>query len=253
MNYALIATNVLIYLWLKAVTGGDFLGMSDGEGSPYGNALETWGYTPSVGAPLTLFSCMFLHANLMHLGGNMLYLWIFGDNIEARLGPLGYLVAYLATGVVATLAFAWPNADSTHPLVGASGAISGVQGLYFIACPKHRVKMFFWFYMYVNRFLVNARLVMLFWFIMNDVLGLFAAAAHEGGGVAHLAHLGGFASGLLLMLGLRPLVRRIEQAAEGEISEEPHSWRYERPPGQHSYRGRTDRYRPRWRHDAGRS
>lgn len=232
MNYTLIGVNVLIFFWLKATTGP----------GGYDKVLLHWGYTPLDGGILNLFSCMFLHGDILHLFGNMLYLYIFGDNIEARLGPVGFLAAYLATGVVATLAFAGFNADSVVPLVGASGAISGVQGLYFVACPRHKVKLLLWIYWYINVFYWNARWVMLLFLVTQDVIGLLAAGSRVGG-VAHLAHLGGFGAGVLLMLALKPFVPRIEDAAWSE--EQPHSWRYERGSRARLEDGRSARYRSR--------
>ena len=133
MNYALIVMSVAFYVLAlsKGVSGGG-----------YERFVIRWAYNPADPSVPTLFSSMFMHGDWMHLGGNMLFLWIFGDNVEARLGPLLYLVAYLVLGVVATLVFGIFNAGLDEPLIGASGAISGVQGLYWIACPRHKVKVF---------------------------------------------------------------------------------------------------------------
>ncbi len=230
MNYTLIGANVLVFLWLKVVAPTD---------AAYQAALVRWGYIPAEGGLLQLFTCMFLHGGVLHLFGNMLYLYIFGDNVEARLGPLGYLLAYLGTGVAATLVYAGFNAEGTLPLVGASGAIAGVQGLYFVACPRHKVKLLFWIYWYIHVFYWNARLVMVLFLVTQDVVGLLVTDARVGG-VAHLAHLGGFGAGLLLMFVLRPLVARIEAAAQAEDA--PHSWRYGRPPPSTYVGGHSHRY-----------
>jgi membrane associated rhomboid family serine protease len=213
MNYALIAANVVVFLVMKGQAPTD---------EAYQALLEGYGYVPREGRVATVFSSMFMHANLLHLLGNMWFLWIFGDNIEARLGALGYLLAYLAVGVAATLAYGAFNAGATLPAVGASGAISGVEGLYFVACPRHRVKVFVWLYVFVTVVHVNARWIMGLWFVLQDLLPEVArqsaAADPDAGGVAHAAHLGGFAAGLVLMLLLRPLVQRIHRAAQAEIS-----------------------------------
>ncbi len=235
MNYSIIAANVIIF----AVTR---LGSPDAK---FGEILVTWGYTPSEPRFIEIFSSMFLHATWMHLIGNMWFLYIFGDNIESRLGPLGYLAAYLLVGVAATLIYGAFNQDTTLPVVGASGAISGVQGLYFIACPRHKVKLFIWFYFFITVVHVSARVIMGFWFILQDIVPVILNRGPvPGGGVAHLAHIGGFVAGLVLMLLLKPLVRRIEMAEAGEL---PHASRYA---GGHASRyshrrRRRDPYRPR--------
>ncbi len=215
MNYALIAVNVLAFIWMRATYTTD---------AAFREFVGEYGYTPADGSVQTIFSSMFLHADWLHLGGNMLFLWIFGDNIGARLGALGYLLAYLAVGVAATLIFGAFNADSTMPLIGASGAISGVQGLYFIICPRHRVKLFVFLYVYINVLKVNARWIMGLWFVLQDVLPLLVSIEVETGDlVAHMAHLGGFASGLALMLILKPLAPGL---ADAELAEQGHSHRY---------------------------
>jgi membrane associated rhomboid family serine protease len=197
VNYALIATNVAVFVVVVVPTLGDR--------TRYETLMFAWGYLPSLDRPITILTSMFLHGGWMHLLGNMLFLWIFGDNIEARLGAIGYLVAYLAVGAAATLVFGVFNADATLPCVGASGAISGVQGLYFVACPRHRVRVLVWLYFYVTLLSLPARSIMLFWFVLKDLLPVLLRVP---GQVAHMAHLGGFASGLVLMLLLRPLLGR---------------------------------------------
>ncbi len=226
MNYALIAANALVFLFVAAPVLGN---EAQAE-----IVMRRWGYLPSDPTLQTLFSSMFMHAGWMHLIGNMLFLWIFGDNIESRLGSLGYLFAYLGVGAAATLVFGAFNGDTLYPCVGASGAISGVQGLYFIACPKHKVRVFLWLYVFVRVTLVPARLIMGFWFVMNDIVPVVMKLP---GQVAHMAHLGGFASGLVLMLILRPLVARIEEAAAREGK---HAHRYQSQRSQR-YRSRPHR------------
>ncbi|MEZ4241916.1 MAG: rhomboid family intramembrane serine protease [Myxococcota bacterium] len=98
-------------------------------------AVQRWGFRPGAPSAVTLLSAMFMHANFAHLAGNMLFLWIYGDNVEHRIGRLPYLAAYLGTGAVATLGFALVAPDADTPLVGASGAISGVLGMYFLMFP----------------------------------------------------------------------------------------------------------------------
>ena len=205
MNYALIGVNIVVFLWMRSTHAGP---------EAFNGLVLEYGYKPADGSVATIFTSMFMHAGWLHLFGNMLFLWIFGDNVEARLGPLGYLGAYLGVGVAATLVFGAFNAQSTIPLVGASGAISGVQGLYFVACPRHRVKLLVWLYVIVTVIKVNARWLMAIWFVMQDLIPVLVRVdGVPGDSVAHLAHLGGFASGLALMLVLKPLAPRIEAAA----------------------------------------
>jgi membrane associated rhomboid family serine protease len=168
--------------------------------SAYDVFLTRWGYRPGDPSLVTLFSSMFLHGGWLHLLGNMLFLWIYGDNVEHRLGPLGYLVAYLATGAVAAIGYGLivPAADRGIPMVGASGAISGVLGFYFIWFPRNKVRLLiFLFPIFVFTWLVSARLVLGFYLIVENLLPfLLGRGGERGGGVAYGAHLGGFLAGI---------------------------------------------------------
>jgi membrane associated rhomboid family serine protease len=161
----------------------------------YSLFVQKYGYKPGRPDLVSLLFCMFLHAGFLHVAGNMLYLWIFGDNVEYRLGPIGYLVAYLVTGVAATLSFAAFSADSTVPLVGASGAISGVLGLYLVWFPHNQVRVLIWvlFLFFVH---VRAIWVLLAYLVIDNLLPFIATRGSAGGGVAYGAHLGGFAAGM---------------------------------------------------------
>jgi membrane associated rhomboid family serine protease len=151
---------------------------------------------------LTLLSSMFMHGSWLHLGGNMLFLWIFGDNVEHRAGPLLYLVAYLAAGLVGSLAQVLSSPSSPIPSLGASGAISGVLGAYLILFPRNRVTAF------VVRFLVQIpALVAIGMWIALQVLSSLADPTGTGG-VAYMAHIGGFATGVLAGLLFRALPDR---------------------------------------------
>jgi membrane associated rhomboid family serine protease len=151
---------------------------------------------------LTLLSSMFMHGGWLHLGGNMLFLWIFGDNVEHRAGPLIFLIVYLATGLVASLAQILSDAGSYIPSLGASGAISGVLGAYIVLYPRNRVTVFLF------RFLtqVPALVAIGMWIALQLVSSL--ADPTGSGGVAYLAHIGGFAAGLVVGLLLRALPDR---------------------------------------------
>ncbi|WP_428268813.1 rhomboid family intramembrane serine protease [Haliangium sp.] len=173
------------------------------ELSAYDVFLHRWGYRAAEPSLLTLFTAMFLHGGWLHVTGNMLFLWIYGDNVEHRMGHAGYLVAYLACGVVATLAYAafLPASSAGVPLVGASGAISGVLGFYFLWFPKNRVRVLvLLFPIYVDVWKVSARLVLGAYVVIDNVLPLLLTQG--AGGVAHGAHLGGFAAGLGTAFGL---------------------------------------------------
>jgi membrane associated rhomboid family serine protease len=151
---------------------------------------------PMVPAGATLFTSMFLHGGLLHLAGNMLYLWIFGDNIEDRMGRGRYVAFYLLCGVVAALAQALPDPRSTIPMIGASGAISGVLGGYALLYPHAKVLVVVPFIV-LYTFRVPAVLVLGFWFLGQLVSS--ATADPGAGGVAFGAHIGGFLAGLILI------------------------------------------------------
>jgi membrane associated rhomboid family serine protease len=158
--------------------------------------VDRYGYKPGKPDLFALFACMFLHSGFMHIGGNMLMLWIFGDNVEARLGRLGYLAAYLITGVVATLSFALAAGKSNVPLVGASGAISGVLGFYLIWFPRNqiRVLILYFYFLFIH---VRAFWVLGIFLLIQNVLPFLMERGTGGGGVAHGAHIGGFVAGMV--------------------------------------------------------
>lgn len=144
----------------------------------------------------TVVSSMFLHGGWLHLAGNMLYLWIFGDNIEDRMGHLRFLVFYLGCGVAAVFAQAIPAPESVVPMVGASGAISGVLGAYLLLFPRARVLVLVPLGFVLQVIRLPALWVLGLWFLVQLLSSLMAPAGE--GGVAFRAHLGGFVAGLLL-------------------------------------------------------
>ena len=150
---------------------------------------------------LTLLTSMFMHGDILHIGGNMLFLWVFGDNVEHRVGRLKYLVFYLLAGVIASLAQVAVSANSVIPTLGASGAISGVLGAYLVLFPGNRVLVF------LLRFLVRVPAIVAIglWALLQLFLGgsqLFSGV-ETGGGVAYMAHIGGFVFGLIAGLVFR--------------------------------------------------
>ena len=167
--------------------------------------------TDEFPAPLvTIFTSMFLHGGLFHVGGNMLYLWIFGDNVEDTLGHFRYLAFYLLSGVGAALAQIVMNPASSVPMVGASGAISGVLGAYLFLFPHANVLTLVTFGFFIRLVHIPALIVLGFWIVVQLLNGFLSQAARggEGGGVAWFAHIGGFVVGVILLFLLRPRARR---------------------------------------------
>jgi membrane associated rhomboid family serine protease len=159
---------------------------------------------------LDVFTSMFLHAGWLHLLGNMLYLWIFGNNVEDRLGRPAYLGFYLVGGVVAVVGQTLTDPTSEIPMIGASGAISAVLGAYFVLYPGARIQSLVFLGFFYQLIDVPAILVLGFWFVLQVVDGLGALGATTGaeGGVAFFAHIGGFAAGALMALPFRFRDRR---------------------------------------------
>lgn len=154
------------------------------------------GFVPAAPSVADLFTAMFMHAGVLHLAGNMLFLWIYGDNVEHRLGRRGFLAAYLGTGLVSTLAFSVLAGASNTPLIGASGAISGVLGLYALLFPSNRVKVLvFLFPLLMRTILVPAWLVLGLYLLIDNVVPMLLSS---GGSVAYGAHVGGFVAGVVL-------------------------------------------------------
>ena len=161
----------------------------------------------------TVFTSMFMHGGWMHLIGNMLYLWIFGDNIEDSMGHGRFAVFYLLCGVAAVLAQALPDPTSTIPMVGASGAISGVLGAYLLLFPHARVLVAIPFGFYLHTTRLPAGFVLVLWFGLQLLSN--ALSTGEGGGVAFRAHIGGFIAGMVLILLFKRRDVRLFHPARG--------------------------------------
>lgn len=219
VNYVLIALNIIVFIFLQdmgrninftfayatvpaeILTGSDIITESRILRDPYtGQQLEMPGlqYTP-VNVYLTLFTSMFMHGGIAHLLGNMLYLWVFGDNLENVMGHRNYLLFYLLCGVLAGLSHvftsAYFNQSLLIPSLGASGAISGIMGGYMLLFPMRRVYMFVFFF----TFSIPAFLALGVWIIFQVINGLGTLGGQEAGGVAYAAHIGGFVAGFLLV------------------------------------------------------
>jgi membrane associated rhomboid family serine protease len=150
----------------------------------------------------TLFSSIFIHANLMHILGNMLFLWIFADNVEDRLGHIKFIFFYLVCGITGTLLHGITAPGSTIPMVGASGAISGVLGAYVLLFPKARILALIPFFIFFRITYLPSIIFLGIWFLFQFLFGV-SSIGGRGGGVAYFAHIGGFIIGLLLALPFR--------------------------------------------------
>ena len=193
VNYIFIAINVLVFIWQFQV------GQSDPR-LVYQFALIPAQITTGITLPafLHIFTSMFMHGGLAHIGGNMLYLWIFGDNIEDAMGHGRYLLFYLLGGFIASAAHIISSPFSQIPTVGASGAIAAVLGAYLILYPKARVLTLVTFGFFIRLTMVPAVIVLGLWFILQLFQGVLTAGGPDMGGVAFWAHIGGFVAGLFL-------------------------------------------------------
>jgi len=203
INYFLIALNVLVFLWEMSVglntRAFQAFAFEFGVVPRHALAVVTGhSHDPLATAILPIFTSMFLHASILHVAGNMLFLWIFGDNVEDYLGHFQYLLFYLLGGLAAAITHVLLNANSRIPIIGASGAIAGVMGAYFILYPRARVLTWF---PPIFFFHVPAWLMLGYWFLLNFLSGTVnsAEAAQASGGIAFWAHVGGFVAGIVMV------------------------------------------------------
>ena len=199
VTYALLSACVLVFFWQVSL------------GDAAQQAVYSFGVIPSVlfatkslpveleilPAWLTIFSSMFLHGGWMHLIGNMLYLWVFGNNVEDAMGHKRFILFYLSCGMLAALTQAVLNPDSEIPMIGASGAISGVLGAYVLLHPYARILVVIPIGILIYTPWIAAYWVLGFWFVLQLINSLISAS--DTGGVAYGAHLGGFVAGMLLI------------------------------------------------------
>ena len=186
VTYALLALNILFF-FVELIGGDTFIG--------------TWAFVPSrfladpIGDFVTIFTSMFMHAGWVHLGGNMLYLWIFGDNVEDRFGHIKFIIFYLLCGIAATFAQLAFSTGSNVPNLGASGAIAGVLGAYIVMFPKGKVRVL----QGLQVIQIPALIVIGFWIVLQFFSGIGSImTTTETGGIAYMAHIGGFLVGVLL-------------------------------------------------------
>jgi membrane associated rhomboid family serine protease len=183
VTWGLIAANALVFVW-------EFVTPLSMEGIVY-----TYGFVPALGINLRILTSMFLHADILHIGGNMLYLWVFGDNIEDACGHLSFLLFYLLSGVAGSLTMLLIDSTSLIPAIGASGAISGVLGGYILLYPNARIRTLVFGFIIIRFIRLPAYALIGFWFLLQFLYGVTSVTT----GVAYWAHIGGFIAGLLFI------------------------------------------------------
>lgn len=205
VTVTLIVVNILVFLYDKLVGFGAPEALIVYAMIPCTISGQCYYEMPPISPHwLTIFTSMFLHASLLHLGGNMLYLWIFGNNVEDALGHFQFLMWYLLWGVAAALAHVAINAYSQVPTVGASGAIAGALGAYFVLFPTARIRVLVFFFFIIDVIAVPAFLLLGLWFLMQFQFQP---------GVATMAHAGGFVVGAItiLLMGRERVLRRLRR------------------------------------------
>ena len=190
VTYCIIGINALIFVLQFN------LGISDPSAEKA--FIYRFGFIPADFSLITIFTSMFLHGGISHIMGNMWFLWVFGDNVEGVLGHLKYAIFYLMCGLAATISQLLINPNSTIPMVGASGAIAGVLGMYMIRFPHARVHVFAFIIIFFTTFRVPAMFVLGFWFFNQLTNGFGSLRFDTTGGVAWFAHIGGFIAGVML-------------------------------------------------------
>jgi len=202
VTITLIALNIVVFLYELTL----------------GRALDAftlyYGLIPAAFSWFNVFTSMFLHGSIMHVAGNMLYLWIFGDNVEDRMGHGRFIVFYLLCGVAAALGQTITTPDSVVPMVGASGAIAGVMGAYFVLYPRSRIVTLVFVFFFIQTIEIPAIAFLGVWFLMQFISGVGAISSTIGrstGGVAFWAHVAGFVAGITgVALFRRPERQRVE-------------------------------------------
>ena len=210
MTIGIITLNILIYLYQLSLSPEAGQALLDRYGAipallmhPFSPDLLIAKIAPALPPALTVFSSMFMHGGFLHLLGNMLYLWVFGNNIEDTLGHSRFLIFYLVCGFFAAFFHTLSDMNSTIPMIGASGAIAGVLGAYILLFPRANVSTLFIFIIFIKVIKVPAVLILGLWFLIQ-----LLNAGTEGGSIAWYAHLGGFLTGLILVRFFKPAGRR---------------------------------------------
>jgi membrane associated rhomboid family serine protease len=204
VTIAIIVLNALGFLYE--------IGLTDPELKQF---VVTWGVVPAQFNLVSAFTSMFLHGGWMHIIGNMLFLWIFGDNVEDRMGHGRFVVFYLLSGLIAAMAHVWSDPTSVVPTIGASGAVAGVMGAYFVLYPHSRILTLIPIFFFIQIVEIPAVVFLGLWFLLQLVSGVGSALLPAGsgmtGGIAFWAHVAGFAAGAVLILAFRrPERARVE-------------------------------------------
>jgi membrane associated rhomboid family serine protease len=200
VTLGLIIINVLVFLFELTL-------------SPYGHEIfqQHYALIPARPVPSTFVTSMFLHTGFLHIGGNMLYLWVFGSRIEDAIGSAKYLVFYLACGIAGALVHFLVNLGSPIPTVGASGAIAGVMGAFLLMYPRAKIDTLIIIVIFVTRMQLPASLMLIYWFGVQLVDGLFSIGnTFHQSSVAFFAHVGGFLAGMALVSLFRGPQRRMD-------------------------------------------
>jgi rhomboid family protein len=230
VTVGIIVLNVLVWLLLESAGSGTAVAsaacrlglipgevlrtLSPGTRVPLGRGLVCVTETPHYA---TIFTSMFVHGGWLHLIGNMWFLWVFGNNIEDSMGHARFVVFYLVCGVAAALTQMLTNAHARVPMIGASGAISGVMGAYILLYPRVRVHTLLFLGFFVTTVALPAYIILGYWFVLQLLLGTVGSVSQAEGGVAFWAHVGGFLAGLTLIRGFAsPALTARRKAPEAE-------------------------------------
>lgn len=216
VNVAIIISCVIIWLYELTLSQLD-INRFFIEHGVIPARLSAWLDQPSgIGEPLTVVTSAFIHAGWLHLGGNMIFLWVFGDNVEDALGHAGYLLFYLVSAVGAVALEVYIDSGSVVPMVGASGAIAGVLGAYLVLHASATVDVIIPWIWFFGTFKVPAAFMIGFWFLLQLANGIATiGTSGASSGVAVWAHVGGFGTGFVILLALRPFIRRPPPRSRG--------------------------------------
>ena len=202
VTVTIIVVNILVFLFqfsLDKFTRNDF--------------VHAFGFVPDRFQWVDIFTSMFMHGGWMHVIANMMFLWVFGDNIEDILGKMKYLLFYLACGVAAALSHYLMNPDSRIPMIGASGAVAGVMGAYMVKFPRSKIVMLVFILVFFTTFEMPALWALAYWFVLQFFSGVGSlGSAADRGGTAYVAHVGGFLAGILLIYAMKPKERFLSRA-----------------------------------------
>lgn len=195
VTIGIIVLNILVFLYeISSPSGMEKVAYTYGAIPQY---ILTFDKVQPIHPALTIFSAMFMHGGVFHIAGNMLYLWIFGNNIEDKLGHIRFIFFYILCGIASAYAHAVTDPHSHIPMIGASGAISGVLGAYLLLFPRAMVHTLIFLGFFVTVVKIPALIVIGFWVFIQFVNGLISSGIAREGGVAWFAHIGGFLAGLL--------------------------------------------------------